>query len=89
MIHFFLHGGETSTAGDRNRSFFQNSCRDGDKVLVIPFAGQENEWNDMYDTFMKRCMQHNPDKHLTFTLASPDISMLTQQIKGSDVLLIP
>lgn len=88
-MHFFLHGGVTSTLTENNKKFFQDSCHDGDSILIIPFAAEEHQWQDRFNEFSQRYAYYNPEKKLTFVMASTDIPTLTQQLKDCNVLYVP
>ena len=85
-MHFFLHGGRTDIKSEGNKLFFQKTCRDGDTIVLFPFAVEESEREDLYHKYQERRQGANPDKRLTFLSASQDPTILTQQIQESDVL---
>jgi len=86
MLHFFLHGWKTSIDSEKNRIFFQNICKEGDRILVLPFAFDKAAWQESFEAIKTRCIKYNPDKHIMFTCANDESNALIQQIIDHDVL---
>jgi len=85
-MHFFLHGGRSDVDSENNKKFFQNTCHDGNKILIFPFALDKSEWDELCIKYEKRWMMYNPDKRLSFACAKPESLNLIKQIQESNVL---
>jgi hypothetical protein len=86
-MHFFLHGGMARIDSDKNKRFFQNICKDGDEILICVFASEDkSSWEERFINYQKQFAQYNPDKQLSFELASEDTPTFVQQIKNNSVI---
>jgi hypothetical protein len=86
-MHFFLHGGMTKVDSDKNKRFFQNICRDWDKILICTFATEDRAtWEERFLNYQKQFAQYNPEKQLSFELASENIDTFKQQIDRCSVI---
>lgn len=86
-MHFFLHGGMAKVDSDKNKRFFQNICRDGDKILICTFATEDRAtWEERFLNYQKQFAQYNPEKQLSFELASENIDTFEQQIDRCSVI---
>ena len=72
---------------EKNKKFFQNICKDGDKILICLFAAEDrSSWEERFGNYQKQFAKYNPDKQLRFELASEDIPTLIEQIKNNNVI---
>lgn len=80
-MHFFLHGGMARIDSEKNKKFFQSICKDGDKILICVFATTDKStWEERFGNYQKQFAKYNPEKKLSFELASEDIPTFIQQI---------
>lgn len=85
-MHFFLHWWRSDIDSKNNTKFFQNTCHDGNAILMFPFSLDESEWITTFEKYENRRTNCNPDKKLSFTHAINDSHKLIEQIEESDVL---
>jgi hypothetical protein len=72
---------------EKNKKFFQNICKDGDKILICVFATTDKSaWEERFINYQKQFAKYNPGKQLSFELASEDIPTFVQQLERCTVV---
>lgn len=88
MIKFYIHWWKSSIESDKNIEFYKmiaNAAK-WNKLLYIPFAKPEKEWN--VDSFFRRMESFGIECDFTPMLASTNKFKLLIQIKTSKVIFV-
>lgn len=82
MIKFLLHWWRTTPKTEKNKIFFQKAVELwGSNILIFPFSQKNKDYLKQFEEDKQKFIDNNPNKDLTFTMASINTDILTQQIK--------
>lgn len=91
MTKYILHGGATRLPSENNNNFFKEIVKDlpnPASILLIYFARDEKDWNDLFSQEEKNFVNADPSKQVYLTLADKNIETLVNDIKNSDAIYI-
>ena len=70
MTKYILHGGAAKRDTEDNKKFFKEITKglaDPARILIVCFARNEAEWNDLFENTKLKFTAASPEKNMEFS----------------------